>query len=115
MSFSWLATVVDDMRTRPSGWKPFSRASPHSYPREPGARVAASLPGRLATRVLRQNRRFAIAAGTVIALLQQFTVQIDPINAFSGRPPSPGGLKRGSRQVPVHSADGSIFAPASDS
>ena len=27
----------------------------------------------------------------------------------SGRPPSPGGLKRGSRQVPVHSADGSSF------
>src|SRR5437773_8927108 len=30
------------------------------------------------------------------------TVKIVPDSAFSGRPPSAGGLKRGSRHVPVH-------------
>ena len=33
-----------------------------------------------------------------------------PVSSFSGRPPSDGGLKRGSRQVPVHAVLGSIFA-----
>src|SRR5207249_4329954 len=30
------------------------------------------------------------------------TIEIVPVSAFSGRPPSDGGLNRGSRQVPVH-------------
>src|SRR3954470_10915898 len=43
---------------------------------------------------------------------QQLTVKIVPVRAFSGRPPSAGGLKRGSRQVPVHTLGpaGSVFA-----
>src|SRR5437764_4216227 len=32
----------------------------------------------------------------------ELTVKIVPVNAFSGRPPSAGGLNRGSRHVPVH-------------
>ena len=32
---------------------------------------------------------------------QHCTVKMVPVSAFSGRPPSVGGLKRGSRQVPV--------------
>ena len=35
-----------------------------------------------------------------------------PVSAFSGRPPSDGGLKRGSRHVPVQLGLGSIFALA---
>ena len=36
-----------------------------------------------------------------------------PVSAFSGRPPSAGGLKRGSRHVPVQTfGSGSILAPA---
>ena len=40
------------------------------------------------------------------------TVNRVPVRAFSGRPPSEGGLKRGSRHVPVHAVLGSIFALA---
>src|SRR5262249_61522647 len=32
---------------------------------------------------------------------QQLTMNSVPVRAFSGRCPSPGGLNRGSRQVPV--------------
>ena len=41
-----------------------------------------------------------------------FTVKIVPVRAFSGFPPSAGGLKLGSRQVPVQvgGSAGSIFA-----
>ena len=36
-----------------------------------------------------------------------------PVSAFSGFPPSAGGLNRGSRHVPVHvGSAGSIFASA---
>src|SRR5215217_6562120 len=35
-----------------------------------------------------------------------------PVRAFSGLPPSAGGLKRGSRQVPVQAGVGSILALA---
>jgi hypothetical protein len=38
------------------------------------------------------------------------TVKIVPLRVFSGRPPSEGGEKRGSRHVPVHDDEGSIFA-----
>jgi len=46
------------------------------------------------------------------AAVQQFTMNSVPLSAFSGRPPSAGGLKRGSRQVPVHKGLGSILALA---
>ena len=36
----------------------------------------------------------------------QLTMNSVPVSAFSGRPPSAGGLKRGSRQVPVQTGDG---------
>ncbi len=38
------------------------------------------------------------------------TVHSWPVSEFSGRPPSAGGLKRGSRHVPVQAAFGSDFA-----
>ena len=38
------------------------------------------------------------------------TVKSVPVRAFSGRPPSEGGLNRGSRHVPVHAESGSILA-----
>ena len=43
--------------------------------------------------------------------MQQLTVKIVPVSAFSGRPPS-DAAPSGSRQVPVHAGSGSIFAPA---
>src|SRR5689334_25371248 len=39
----------------------------------------------------------------------ELTMKSCPVRAFSGRPPSPGGLKRGSRHEPVH-ATGSVGA-----
>ena len=55
----------------------------------------------------------AYAAGTSIESVRvSLTVKIVPVRAFSGRPPSEGGLKRGSRHVPVHAGSGSIFASA---
>ncbi len=67
--------------------------------------------GRLAGHVgPRQNRYRPWLAGTVggeIVVIRDVPV---PVRPFSGcAPPTPGGLKRGSRQVPVHSEDGSIF------
>ena len=61
--------------------------------------------------VLRQKRILPSAAGTWIAVVApSLTWKSWPVSAFSGRPPSPGGLKRGSRQVPVHVVgSGSIF------
>jgi hypothetical protein len=60
--------------------------------------------------VFRQKRSFANVAGTVMAADPRSTVKICPLNAFSGLAPSPGGLNRGSRHVPVHvgGSDGSI-------
>src|SRR5439155_3474945 len=68
---------------------------------------------RSATRVFCHRRRCAIAAGTVSAPSPELTVHRLPVTAFSGRPPSAGGLNRGSRHVPVHADVGSILAPAS--
>src|SRR5215471_14109809 len=51
--------------------------------------------------VLRQKRRLAKSLVTTGAPDPRFTVKNVPSSAFSGRPPSAGGLKRGSRQVPV--------------
>jgi hypothetical protein len=59
--------------------------------------------GVVATLVLRQKRIRLLAAGTTrFWSLPEFTMKIVPDSAFSGRPPSAGGLKRGSRHVPVH-------------
>src|SRR5262245_4282048 len=76
--------------------------------------VLAPLPS-VATRVLRQNGCVLKALVTrIVALVQQLTVKIVPVSAFSGRPPSAGGLNRASRHVPVHvgGSSGSIFALA---
>ena len=63
--------------------------------------VVVALAARLATRVLRQNRILPSADPTTMFMSQQLAVKIVPLTAFSGRPPSAGGLNRGSRQVPV--------------
>src|SRR6478735_6926073 len=67
---------------------------------------------RVATRVFRQKRILPSADPTTMLMAQQFDVKIVPLSAFSGRPPSAGGLKRGSRQVPVQVGGslGSILA-----
>src|SRR3954469_26043503 len=54
---------------------------------------------------LRQNRSADASAGTTMfgnCPWQHWAVKMVPVSAFSGRPPSAGGLKRGSRHVPVH-------------
>ena len=65
-----------------------------------------------ATRVLRQNRSWPSVPFTSMSVVQQLTVNRVPVRAFSGRPPSLGGLNRGSRQVPVQAAVGSIVSLA---
>ena len=103
--------VVDDNRWRPPGWTPFSGASSHSYPRRPAVKVAVWPGASAATLVLRQKRRLPSTSVTVIGSVRvPLTMKSVPVSAFSGRPPSAGGLKRGSRQVPVHVGVGSIFA-----
>ena len=62
--------------------------------------------------MLRQNRRAAYCDGTCMSKVPAFAMKYCPVNAFSGLPPSAGGLKRGSRQVPVHVPLGSIKALA---
>ena len=52
--------------------------------------------------MLRQNRSLLYCAGTVMSAVPESTIPYCPVTAFSGLPPSAGGLKRGSRQVPVH-------------
>ena len=78
----------------------------------PVPNVALPFVGSVATLVLRQNRIFPSGSETVIVVVGPgaLTENIVPLRAFSGLPPSAGGLKRGSRHVPVQSADGSIFA-----
>src|SRR2546430_14725758 len=61
--------------------------------------------------VFRQNRDCASTAGTlidrsVLSAPGPFTMKMVPFRAFSGLPPSAGGLKRGSRHVPVHVGGG---------
>src|SRR5215472_1756392 len=65
-------------------------------------RLTKLLPVSPATAVLRQKRRFAYCAVICGVVVPRLTVKIVPPRAFSGLPPSAGGLKRGSRQVPVH-------------
>ena len=55
------------------------------------------------------RRRFLYAAGTVMSDEPALMMKNWPVSEFSGRPPSPGALNRGSRQVPVHST-GSVCA-----
>ena len=75
--------------------------------------VVVALVPSVATRVLRQKRIRPSAWPTTMLIAQQLIVKIWPDSAFSGRLPSAGGLKRGSRQVPVHTlGSGSIFASA---
>src|SRR4051812_17735728 len=75
--------------------------------------VVVAPAARLATLVLRQNRRLLYAPPTCMSVVQQLTVKIVPMRLFSGRPPSAGGLNLGSRQVPVQvgGSCGSILAP----
>ena len=47
-----------------------------------------------------------------MSVVQQLTVKMVPVKAFSGRPPSFGGLNRGSRQVPVQAVVGSMVSLA---
>src|SRR5215472_15859765 len=54
-----------------------------------------------ATVVLRQKRRFAYCAVSCGVVDPRLTVKIVPPSAFSGFPPSAGGLNLGSRHVPV--------------
>src|ERR1700754_2890529 len=78
----------------------------------PLPRVAVAPAACPATVVPLQNRILPSAAGTFSATVPELTLKMVPVIAFSGRPPSRGGLKRGSRQVPVHVPVGSIAALA---
>src|SRR4051794_27730066 len=54
---------------------------------------------------LRQNLKADASGGTTMlgnCPWQHCALKIVPVRAFSGRPPSAGGLNRGSRHVPVH-------------
>ena len=96
--------MVDDIWKSPAGRDPLSRSSSHSYPSVPvlGLRVSVWLEVRFATAVLRQKRRGAYLPGTLMSEVPPLIVKNWPVSAFCGFPPSVGGLKRGSAQVPVH-------------
>ena len=82
------------------------RAGRHDRRRRPGASVGdAGVPPEA------QLRRTA-PAPVIESVPAPLTMKIVPVSAFSGRPPSAGGLKRGSRQVPVHvgGSGGSMIA-----
>ena len=68
-----------------------------------GASVAVCPAAKLATDVLRHCRSLPCAAGTCMVRSSLLDMNAVPVSAFSGRPPSAGGLNRGSRQVPVQS------------
>ena len=88
---------------RPGGRKPLSGLTSHSYPSVPvpGARVSVWPEFRVETAVFRQKRSLAKVPGTLMSDGPELTRKYWPLRLFSGRPASPGGLKRGSRQVPV--------------
>src|SRR6266540_3186456 len=70
---------------------------------QPAVMVVVPPGAMLAMDVLRQRRSRLYAYGTRSDWkLVPLTMKKFPVTAFSGRPPSAGGLKRGSRQVPVH-------------
>ena len=63
--------------------------------------------------VLRQKRSVPYSAGHAHRVVAEAVDREDRAGErVLGRPPSDGGLKRGSRQVPVHAGLGSIFALA---
>ena len=64
-------------------------------------RDATGRPTGSATAVFRQNRSLLYCAGTVMSVVPELTMKSCPVSAFCGRPPSAGGLNRGSCQVPV--------------
>src|SRR6187549_1178428 len=99
----------------PDGRNPLSRSASNSYPTMPGAIVADVPAASDASGVFRQKRSRPSSEDTVSGSApQQLPMKIVPVRAFSGRPPSPGGLNRASRQVPVQTlGDGSIHAFAS--
>ena len=105
-------TVVVDRRISPGGRKPLSASRPlvaqgSARHRRRGVRSQRGDRG-VAPETIRPS-----AAGTTIEVVApSLTMKSVPVSPFSGRPPSDGRLKRGSRQVPVHSGDGSIFALA---
>ena len=103
--------MVDESRNAPAGRKPLSGSTSHSYPSVPVGSVAVAPAAWVAMVVLRQKRILPSAAGTRIAVVAPaLTMNSWPVSAFSGRPPSAGGLKRGSRQLPVQvSVCGSIL------
>src|SRR5437868_2104574 len=95
--------VVEDRSIRPAGREPLSASTPHSKPREPGAIDRVELPDRDAAAVFRQKRSPANReVSDTVSVRVALTMKILPLSAFSGRPPSAGGLNRRSRQVPVH-------------
>ncbi len=67
----------------------------------------------VASEVLRHSRSLPSTALTFMARSLKLTMYAVPVSSFSGRPaPLDVGAKRGSRQVPVHSEEGSILALA---
>src|SRR5690349_3456737 len=100
------------MSISPGGRNPLSRSSFDSYPTVCGASAADEPAGIEASEVWRQNRRPPSVELTVIGRSVLFDMNRVPLSAFSGLPPSAGGVKRGSRQVPVHCGDGSILPSA---
>jgi len=66
-----------------------------------------------ATDVLRQKRNRDGPKGTMmVSARKASTWNMVPVSAFSGLPPSEGGLKLGSRHVPVYWLEGAILAAA---
>src|SRR5437667_11663545 len=97
-----MVNVVVERGTRPAGRNPLSASTSHSEPSTPAGSVATCPGAKDAMLVFLQKRILPSAWGTVMASLRtEFTQKTVPVSAFSGRPPSAGGLKRGSRQVPV--------------
>src|SRR4029077_11701229 len=98
---------VVERRNAPAGRKPLSASTSHSYPRVCAGSVYVVFGASEAAAVFRQKRILPSVAGTLMERVPglsgpvPFTINMVPIKAFSGFPPSAGGLKPGSRQVPV--------------
>src|SRR5688572_25271269 len=103
--------VVVDNRNKPGGRWPLSTTSSHSKPNTPLGNIAVCPSDSESSPVFRQNLSLPSFDDTRIGSFRNaLTVKSCPVRAFSGRPPSAGGLNRGSRHVPVHAGLGSIFA-----
>src|ERR1051325_2745520 len=108
-------TDVVDRWKRPAGRAPLSRSSSHSYPTVFAGNVRAGSPSASAVAarlVPRQKRILPSAAGTTRLVDPSLTVKIVPVNPFSGRPPSSGAPKRGSRHEAVASVVEGSCTPA---